>query len=257
MKQKLLLTAYVSIIILIGIACSRQEITTDIETSVLSDAQLEKITAANQIGLRHNQALDYLASHCDLFTVTNEQKFQIISDFFVSISNTDKQKTEWMEAKKRGCSDCNFTYNSISEWVNANKSKLSEIEIGYILQMEKALDIYNSDGIEKLIDALQVLEKTMVTDAKLTHPSMLLGTSAILRHSIQYWHDAYSNPKHLYYDVVNHDVVPRNICTYCLRVAIVDAFAYSDCLSNGHFGTWEVANNVCTGQGAYSSAIHY
>lgn len=125
-----------------------------------------------------------------------------------------------------------------------------------MLEMEKALELYNNGGTEKVIESLQALEKTIVTDAQLTRQSMLLGTSAILRHSIQYWHDAYSNSQHPYYTVVNHDVSSRT-CTYCITVALADAFAYSDCLSNGHFGTWEVADQVCTGQATYSSAQYY
>lgn len=81
MKQTLLVAAYISVVILIGIACNKQELTADTETLALSNAQLEKLADANQVGENHNEALDYLASHSDLHTVTDEQKFQIISDF--------------------------------------------------------------------------------------------------------------------------------------------------------------------------------
>lgn len=138
MKHKLLLLAvYICTVIFIAYACTRQEITADKESPVLSNDQLQKLADANQVGEKHNQALDYLASKCDLRTVTNEQKFQIISDFFILLSKTDKQKAVWIEAKERGCSFCGFSSKSVSEWINTNRSKLSENEIGYMLEMEK------------------------------------------------------------------------------------------------------------------------
>lgn len=248
---------FVTLVIALEIACTHQEETIDTDVPQLSDAQLKLLSNANQVGVNHNRALDYLASNCDLRTVTNEQKFQIISDFYISIAMTDEQKDVVREAKARGCSTCDFTYNSIAEWVKANRNKLSAEEAGYMLEMEKSLALYQNGGIGKVLELLKSLERKAVSDSKLANPEAYLGTSAILRHSLQYWDSAYTDPLHPFYNAVNHGVTFR--CgTYCIiYIAIVDALSYYDCLANGGFGTGEVANTVCMNQGAYASAQAY
>lgn len=235
------------------VSSCQQEIT--LEEASWTNEQVEILKKAEQAGVHHNLALDYLASNCDLATVSDEQKFEIIMDYFIAISKSDAEKAALLDAKERKCSSCNFNYTSISEWVEAKKTLLKSKETMYALKIENALSLYHGSGVERVVEELKRIEREMVIDIDLAD-SPILTSSAILRHSLFYWDSAYSNPNHPYYSEVNRDVSFR-ICTWCIHVALVDAFSYSDCLANGMFGTYEVAQTVCTGQATYVSALYY
>jgi predicted DNA binding protein len=116
MNQRHLFAITILGLLLLTFACIRQEINpTDLNR--LTDSQLERLAIADQVGVNHNRALDYLAQKVDLTAATSEQKFRIISDFYISQAETDEQRRILKAAKEKGCVSCSFDYNSISEWV--------------------------------------------------------------------------------------------------------------------------------------------
>lgn len=89
MNLKSSLAIYAVALILSVTACTHQELSVHSTNLVLSQSQIKELAEADEIGVNHNRALDYLASHSDLRTVTNEEKFLIINDFYLSIAKTD------------------------------------------------------------------------------------------------------------------------------------------------------------------------
>jgi len=226
MNQRHLFATTILGLLLFTFACIRQEIKPG-DLNQLTDSQLERLTIADQVGVNHNRALDYLAQKVDLASATSEQKFRIISDFYISQAETDEQTRILKAAKEKGCVSCSFDYNSISEWVEANRHRLSELEASYLLNMESVLYKYHSHGVQGVSKDLKLLEEQMVADAGLINSDTYIRTSAILRHSLEYWHGAYSDSTHPFYPVVNREISFR-VCTWCIYIAVVDALSYND-----------------------------
>lgn len=256
MSLKSSLVIYAVALILSVTACTHQELSVDSTNLVLSQSQIKELAEADEIGVNHNRALDYLASHSDLRTVTNEEKYLIINEFYLSIAKTDEARAALNTVREKGCATCGFNQSSIPEWVQMNRSRLTDKEASYLLEMGTALELYNNGGSTKVADALKALEKRIVADPELANAKAILGTSAILRYSIQYWDSSYSDVHHPFYPVINRDINFRT-CWYCIQVALTDAFSYQDCLYNSGITNPNTAAIVCQNQAAYTSSLYY
>jgi len=159
-------------------------------------------------------------------------------------------------AKEKGCTTCAFNQNSIAEWVQMNRSRLTDKEAINLLDMGTPLELYNNGGAAKVGEALKALDNRIATDSEQANAKAILGTSAILRHSIQYWDSSYTDAQHPFYPVINRDINYRT-CWYCVYIALTDAFSYQDCLYNSGITNPNTAEIVCQNQAAYTSSLYY
>jgi hypothetical protein len=240
MKKVLLIASVIALSVLIYSACSKS-------TEVISSSL--KFDQIDNIGVIHNQALDYLSNNVDVNTASKEVYFNAIKNYLLTIA-ADSDKDEIAKMDLNTC-NCDKKYGSIEAWVKENKPNF--IEEKYLLRYSKVLEI--TDNVNTFWNEVKKIELDIINESDMAlNKSKLLGFSSILRHSSMYWQNVYEDENHPFHlKMMNHSMNKSGwpiIDTY----ALIDALAYYDCLEHGQFGSYDTATSTCLGQATYSSA---
>lgn len=246
----LLLTGIVISASLFIYSCSKDE---NINSENLSiDAELKKF---DKVGQAHNAALDYLASKIDPERADNPTQYKFINEYFqnnVALSGSEKLIFENKSINGCGCEPKYFTF---SDFINENGHKLSKFELSLTQKIENILKQSSSKEINLIVKSIREIEIEALSSKEDINLYRFLGTTSILRHSLNYWDNAYSDIKNKWYKEV-HENDGSRIDWAALVRAIKDALAYDSCMSDGGMGmsSYETAHNVCSSDAAYASA---
>lgn len=240
MKKVLFILIVASLSVFIYSACTKEA------EVVKHTLDLEEISRVGEV---HNQALDYLSENIDVNTASKEMYFSTIKEFFTTIAVTDKEKLAVSNMNLNTC-NCDKKYTSIESWIDENNP--NEVEKAYLLKYAK---LKQMKEVTAFWDAVEKIETKIYDDSDENLDKIkLLGFSSILKHSFNYWNNVKEDENHAFHSKIMNHSLDKWTPDIHFYVAVVDALAYNDCLSNGGFSDRNDAINTCTGQSTYSSA---
>lgn len=231
-------------------ACSKDESKNSDNLNI--DAELKKF---DKIGQAHNAALDYLASKISPERADNATKYKFINEYFQNyVTLFGSEKLNFENKSINGC-NCEPKYFTFSDFNNENGHKLSKLELSLTQKIENILNQSNSKEINLIIKSITEIEREALSSKEDINLHRFLGTSSILRPSLNYWESAYLDKNNKWYKKVHKNDGSRIDWAAIVR-AIKDALAYDGCMSDGGMGmsSYETAYNVCSSDAAYASA---
>jgi len=207
----------------------------------------EEIEKYNSFGINHNNALDFLASSVDPAIADNDEKFSIVSDFFLNTLDSESQRNDFSYAMRVFDNSIIIEGKSFETLLNSSDYSESEKELFYVLE-NIIQDGNNSNDIWNKIEDLQL----SILESKSDYPNFhsLLAACSIGKYSTKYWYDVKNNSNHPFSYKWN-----KRYCGIISCTILADIGGYASCLENIHSGTWEVADEVCTAAGSYYSSL--
>lgn len=241
--------SFAILLLLIGlVGCSTDE---------QNDALItERNNPYDYIGLRHNEGLDYIATHYK--GGGEEEAYKLIDEYGASknegvLSGFPYITLNGTSTKYQTTAD---QYTSAKAYVEANQAKYKELDRTYYFAIANIVDdfIEKHQDFNKFKSLIAKIESQILNDKEDISKPALLGMTSVAIHSAEYWLDYYTNPNNLYRKIKPiAQVQSRYILPYC---TVVDIVAYSDTydyfMSTNH--TQSYSDMMATNQAIYSSA---
>lgn len=254
MKKNFIFPLSTLVVLSLVLLFSCQANNDELKPAELTAEQTSYLATIDKIGQKHNAALDYLASKVDLLNHTDEEAYETIKEYYISTAATPEIAADLEQVSINDCG-CKTNSESFKAWAEENNLPASENK--YLMDIHNLLQAATNMEIEELLAAIRVIEKNILNENASIDKQRLLGTTSILRNSVQYWHEAFYNDAHPYHERMilrasQAQGGDKLIPWYLLYVAMVDALAYDSCMGNPNQS--QDPTDRCQNQGAYASS---